>query len=83
VLGVVAANVGAFEDLEVCCLEGLSHLLSDEQGEVVDLVFEKGCELAHPEGPMLERHLGVCGERFGRESNFLARGFVGEGLEAA
>ena len=81
--GVVAAGVGTLEDLESGGIERLAHLLRDEGGEVIDLVFEDGCELAHPQGPVLERHDRVGAKRVGGEGDLLARDFVGKGIEAA
>jgi hypothetical protein len=83
VVGEVAAGVGTLEDLLSRGVEGLAHLLGDEEGEVVNVVLEEGGELAHAEGAMLERHGGVGVEGLGGEGDLFARGFFGERIEAA
>ena len=83
VVGVVAADVGALEDLESSGFERLAHLERDEGGEVFGLVFEDGGELAHPEGAMFERDGGVGAEGVVGEGDLLTSGLVGEGFEAA
>ena len=63
--------------------EGLAHLEGDEGGEVFGFVLEDGGELAHPEGAVVEGDVAVGAEGVFGEGDFLARGFVGEGFEAA
>ncbi len=83
VVGEEAAGIGAFEDLVAGGVERLAHLVGDGEGEVVDIVFEQGGELAHTEGAVLDGHGGVGGEGVGGEGDLLAYGFVGEGFEGA
>ncbi len=83
VVGVVTADVGTLEDLESRGFERLAHLERDEGGEIFRFVFEDGGELAHPQGAMLQRHVGVGAEGVGGEGDLLTRGFVRDGFEGA
>ena len=80
---IVAAGVGALQNLEPRGFEGLAHLERDEGGEVFGLVLQNGGELAHAERAMLQRDVCVGAEGVGGEGDLLARGLVGEGFEAA
>ncbi len=74
VVGVVAAGVGALQDLESRGCERLAHLERDECGEVFGLVLQNGGELAHAQSAMLERDGRVGAEGVGGEGDLLTSG---------
>ena len=83
VVGEVAARVGALEDLLPRGAERLAHLLGDEEGEIANLVFEDGGELAHAQGAMVERDRGGGAEGVGGEGDLVTRVLFAECIVAA
>ena len=67
VLGVVAAGVGALEDLESGGFERLAHLECDQRGQVFGLVLEDGGELAHAESAVFQRDVACRSGRRRRQ----------------
>ena len=83
VFGVVAADARALRDLGAGLDYGFAHLRRDQRGQVVPLMFEEVCELAHAERAVGEWDLRVVSEGGGRGADLLQQRAVSQGGKAA
>ena len=83
VVGVEAADGGAFGDFGAGGDEGFAHLGGQGDGELFEVGVEQGGEATHPEDALVEGLAGVgfCSAR--GDGDLGVEGFRGEGIEAA